>query len=87
MNEKQGEFYNLLHMLRKGYQEGQHTYGPCCGDKCNNMARGSGLCPTCCEKRVAKLVGNDLAHRIHFVTRLTAETVYKCDQILGDSDE
>lgn len=68
-------FYSLLHTLRGNYAIGIHTWGNC-ATGCGMPARGSGLCPVCCEIEMGVEIGDpELAALIHTSTRESAEYV------------
>lgn len=50
--------------IKRNHPSWPSTFGYCCNG-CKTMARGSGKCANCFEKELAKVVGEDLAHKFH----------------------
>ena len=56
---------DLIHQLHRNYPNWPSTFGPC-KNGCEKMARGSGSCADCIEKKIAKITDDPiLASKLH----------------------
>ena len=63
---KENEFRQALYALRYNYPNQETTWGRCCTESCSEGARGSGKCPSCCEDKLAEIIGDEIiAMNIH----------------------
>ena len=56
--------YSLASGLQRNYVDWPSTFGKCSGG-CDTLARGSGLCADCYERKLAEIVGEESASHFH----------------------
>lgn len=72
---KEKDFGNALYNIRYNYPNIVTTFGGCCVDGCKNTARGSGKCPDCSERDMAKIIGDRIAMKIHNAIKLQSHWI------------
>lgn len=78
--EEEKLFHEALYTIRYNYPGAISTFGNCCIDGCKNTARGSGKCPDCAEKDMAKITGNKIAMKIHNSIKLQSYWINKAQE-------
>jgi len=82
------ELNELIYRLRRNYPMYPSTFGYCSTDGCDNSARGSGKCASCCEKAIGELIDNpDLARSFMQQTECTANIQRKMLDIVENEND
>jgi len=77
---------SCLNALRENAQFGVHTYSECSTEGCGNRAR-AGICSLCVTRRLAKIVGDELADRIGAAIVVYGRARGEIDELLEAKDQ